>query len=110
MTLGVENRGKITQNRSKGRSGSENGESFCKNAEVQKTLCFASPNGSPHDPESTKIGRGGSKIDQKLLTHAKKTRAKKHEKNGEENLKDGARCSDMVRVGGRGAARQGGGI
>ena len=54
MTLGVENRGEITQNRSKGRSGSENSEFFSKNAEVQKTQCFASPNGSPHDPDSIK--------------------------------------------------------
>ena len=65
MTLGVENGGKITRNRSERGSGSENGDFFGKDAEVQQTLCFASPNGSPHDPESTKIGRGGSKIDQK---------------------------------------------
>ena len=61
MTLGLENRGKITQNRSKGRSGSENGEFFCKNAEVQQTQCFASPNGSPHDPDSTKTGVWGTR-------------------------------------------------
>ena len=51
MPLGVENRGKITQNRSKGRSGSEKGKFFCKNAEVQQTRCFASPNGSPQEPK-----------------------------------------------------------
>ena len=57
MTLGVEKGGKITQNHSKGRSGSENGDFFAKNAEVQQTLCFASPNGSPHDPESTDFSK-----------------------------------------------------
>ena len=34
-------------------------------AEVQQTMCFASPNGSPHNPESTKIGQGGQKFDPK---------------------------------------------
>ena len=83
MPLGIENGGKITQNRSKGRSGSEKGEFFCKNAEVQQTLCFASPNGSPHDPESTKIGRGETKIKQKLQKHAQKNASeKKDEKQG----------------------------
>ena len=58
-TLGVQSGGFFLRNRSKGRSGSENGDFFCKNAEVQQTLCFASPNGSPHNPASTKIGQGG---------------------------------------------------
>ena len=35
----------------KGRSGSENGEFLRKSANVQQTLCFASPNGSPQEPK-----------------------------------------------------------
>ena len=51
MTLGVENGGKITRNRSERGSGSENGDFFAKKAEVQQTPCFTSPNGSPQDPK-----------------------------------------------------------
>ena len=38
----------------------QNSEKFAKmseNAKVHLDLCFTYPNGSPHDPESTEIGR-----------------------------------------------------
>ena len=70
----------FTQNRSQGRSGSENCDFFCKNAEVQQTPCFTSPNRCPQVPESNKIGRGGSKMERKPETMQRKTLAKeKHE-------------------------------
>ena len=34
---------------------------------VHLDLCFTYPNGSPHDQESTKIGREGSKIHENML-------------------------------------------
>ena len=37
------------------------------NAKVHLDLCFAYPNGSPHDPESTQIGRRGAKIHENML-------------------------------------------
>ena len=37
------------------------------NAKVHLDLCFTYPNGSQHDPESIKIGREGSKIDENML-------------------------------------------
>ena len=37
------------------------------NAKVHLDLCFTYPNGSPHDQESTKIGREGSKIHENML-------------------------------------------
>ena len=88
MTLGVENGGKITRNRCERGSGSENGDFLGRNAEVQQTLCFASPNGSPHDPESTKIGRGETKMKQKLQKHA-------HENASEKN---GRKKSDFLKT------------
>ena len=77
MTLGVENGGKIARNRSERGSGSENGDFFCKNAEVQQSMCFTSPNCSPHNPESTKIGQGERKIKKKIQKHAQKNASEK---------------------------------
>ena len=37
------------------------------NASVHLDLCFTYPNGSPHDPESTQIGREGAKIHENML-------------------------------------------
>ena len=37
------------------------------NAKVHLDLCFTGPNGSPHDPESTQIGREGAKIHENML-------------------------------------------
>ena len=48
------------------------------NAKVHLDLCFTYPNGSPHDQESTKIGRQGSKIHENML---KKACEKSNEKN-----------------------------
>ena len=77
MTLGIENGGKITRNRCERGSGSENGDFLGRNAEVQQTLCSASPNGSPHDPKLTKFGRGETKMKQKLQKHAHENASEK---------------------------------
>ena len=94
------------KNRSKGRSGSEKCDFFCENAEVQQTPRGAGPNGSPHDPKSTNIGRGGSKIEKNLRKCPEKTRLKKSAKK---NAKKGELPQRDAEVGVSGAARQGGG-
>ena len=109
----VKNGGFFGKIRSKGRSGSEKCDFFSKNAEVEQTPRGASPNGSPDDPESTKIGQILTKIEKiQRKCERKNACGKKHEKilkKTSEMVRRAARRCDMVRVGGSGAARQGGG-
>ena len=90
----VKNGGFFGKIRSKGRSGSEKCDFFSKNAEVEQTPRGASPNGSPDDPESTKIGQILTKIE-KIQRKCERKNAceKKHEKMSKKNEKthrDGA--------------------
>ena len=65
--LGTKNEVKMVKNLLKIEQNSPKIAKMSENAKVHLDLCFTYPNGSPHDQESTKIGREGSKIHENML-------------------------------------------
>ena len=65
--FGTKNEVKMVKNLLKIEQNSPEIAKMSENAKVHLDLCFTYPNGSPHDPESTQIGREGSKIHENML-------------------------------------------
>ena len=65
--FGTKNEVKMVKNLLKIDQNSPKIAKMSENAKVHLDLCFTYPNGSPHDQESTKIGREGSKIHENML-------------------------------------------
>ena len=65
--FGTQNEVKMVKNLLKIEQNSPKIAKMSENAKVHLDLCFTYPNGSPHDQESTKIGREGSKIHENML-------------------------------------------
>ena len=65
--FGTKNEVKMIKNLLKIEQNSPKIAKMSENAKVHLDLCFTYPNGSPHDPESTQIGREGAKIHENML-------------------------------------------